>query len=627
MEILPMSLEAGSGIMADMKSLQAMSVAGRVTIHLLVVTAALCGFAGSNEVAAIELPSGVVVMSLEPTGRNAVWIEVGDDVLAVDAVGADAPDGSTPQFGISTGAGLASGATTVLRPESRQRTGDDARRTSIIVRSGFTLASSEREIVFFDLGRTATAGDVVVWLPTERILITGRICDRDRIDAIADTDTLAWSKALEELLDLEPEVVVPGRGAPGDSQLLSAQIERLATLRTHVEQGLLADHSATETADSFDDSWFTRWRADNPTAADQSIHAVFDEIGGLHPPWELMEERRLREGPSPTKDDAGWAKPRKVLWRNYWPERLAMLAQVAPGVEIVPFDNNEEAMASIGDADALIGTANADLLAAGKELRWVQVGSAGVERYLVIPELGSGEVLLTNGQRMASPVIGEHVMALTRALARGLNRAVAAQNDGEWQRSEIGNSAPLTRLRGKTMLVVGLGGIGTEVARLAAAAGMRVTAIRNSRRSGPPFVARVGLGEDLVDYLREADVVANCLPLTPQTKGQFDAALFEAMKPTTFFINVGRGGTVNTADLVAALETGKIAGAGLDVTDPEPLPEGHPLWKAPNLIITPHFAAWSDVGRERRWLLYRENLRRFVAGERLLSVVDPVRGY
>jgi len=284
-------------------------------------------------------------------------------------------------------------------------------------------------------------------------------------------------------------------------------------------------------------------------------------------------------------------------------------------------------MASIGDADALIGTANADLLAAGKKLRWVQVGSAGVERYLVIPELGSGDVLLTNGQRLASPVIGEHVMALTRALARGLNRAIVAQSVGEWQRSEIGNSAPLTRLRGKTMLVVGLGGIGTEVARLADAAGMRVTAIRNSRRSGPPFVARVGLGEDLVDYLREADVVANCLPLTPQTKGQFNSTLFEAMKPTAFFINVGRGGTVNTADLVSALETGIIAGAGLDVTDPEPLPEGHPLWTAPNLIITPHFAAWSDVGRELRWLLYRENLRRFVAGERLLSVVDPERGY
>ena len=136
-------------------------------------------------------------------------------------------------------------------------------------------------------------------------------------------------------------------------------------------------------------------------------------------------------------------------------------------------------------AEAIIGTANQELLAKGSSLRWVQVGSAGVERYLRIPQLSSGKVLLTNGQRLASKTIGEHVMALTRALSRGLNRAVAAQNEGQWKRGEIGNSAPLTVLRGKTMLVVGLGGIGTEVARLADGAGMRVLAIRNSRRVGP----------------------------------------------------------------------------------------------------------------------------------------------
>jgi phosphoglycerate dehydrogenase-like enzyme len=177
------------------------------------------------------------------------------------------------------------------------------------------------------------------------------------------------------------------------------------------------------------------------------------------------------------------------------------------------------------------------------------------------------------------------------------------------------------------MLVVGLGGIGTEVARLASAAEMRVIGIRSSRRSGPPFVDRVGLTEDLAEFSAEADVVVNCLPMTPDTADIFDAALFNLMKPTAFFVNVGRGGTVDTDALVTALSLGEIAGAGLDVTDPEPLPPGHPLWKAPNLIITPHYAASSDIDRERRWLLYRENLRRFVAGEPLLSVVDPGRGY
>ena len=156
---------------------------------------------------------------------------------------------------------------------------------------------------------------------------------------------------------------------------------------------------------------------------------------------------------------------------------------------------------------------------------------------------------------------------------------------------------------------------------------MRVTAIRSSRRSGPPFVAKVGLNEDLKTFLGDADVVVNCLPMTPDTEDLFDTELFGLMKTTAFFVNVGRGGTVDTDALVAALENRVIAGAGVDVTDPEPLPEGHPLWKAPNLVITPHFAAWSDAGRELHWLLFRENLRRFVAGERLLSVVDPQRGY
>jgi phosphoglycerate dehydrogenase-like enzyme len=300
---------------------------------------------------------------------------------------------------------------------------------------------------------------------------------------------------------------------------------------------------------------------------------------------------------------------------------------VAPGVEIVPFETSEQALEHVADADAIIGTATPELLAAGSKLRWVQVGSAGVERYLAIPELGSGRVLLTNGQKLASPEIAEHVMALTRALARGLRQSVEAQMAMDWRRSDIASEASLQRLRGKTLLVVGLGGIGTEVARLASAAEMRVTGIRSSRRSGPPFVDQVGLTEELAEFAAEADVVVNCLPMTPDTADIFDATLFKVMKPTAFFVNVGRGGTVDTEALVFALVKGEIAGAGLDVTDPEPLPSGHPLWKAPNTVITPHYAAWSDIGRERRWLLYRENLRRFVAGEPLLSVVDPERGY
>jgi phosphoglycerate dehydrogenase-like enzyme len=401
----------------------------------------------------------------------------------------------------------------------------------------------------------------------------------------------------------------------------------LNEIRKVVEDGLLAGRDAATIAEGTGLPWFAAWRRQDGPAAKAAVEALVAEVGGLRMPWELAERRGLREGTSSTKSDANWTPPQKVLWRDYWPERLPLLALVAPGVEIVPFTSTDQAETQVEDADAVIGTATQELLATGSKLRWVQVGSAGVERYLKIPQLGSGQVLLTNGQKLASPEIAEHVMALTRALARGLGYAITAQNRGDWIRSDISDKAPLQRLRGKTMLVVGLGGIGTEVARLASAAEMRVIGIRSSRRSGPPFVDRVGLTEDLAEFSAEADVVVNCLPMTPDTADIFDAALFNLMKPTAFFVNVGRGGTVDTDALVTALSLGEIAGAGLDVTDPEPLPPGHPLWKAPNLIITPHCAASSDIDRERRWLLYRENLRRFVAGEPLLSVVDPGRGY
>jgi phosphoglycerate dehydrogenase-like enzyme/glyoxylase-like metal-dependent hydrolase (beta-lactamase superfamily II) len=574
------------------------------------------------------LPAGVTVQ-VDGAGRNQVAVAMGGSALAVDHDGTLPWSGPPPRYLVGTGADVvvsANDASIELWPASRSRETESA-GSSIIFETDFTLSAAGRDVVFFDFGRGATAGDVAVWLPNERVVITGRLCSAGRVEATGETEIEAWSTALERLRDLEPSWVIPLRGAPGGPELIDHQIERIAALRADVEDGLLAGLSADQVIEDLAQEWFLSWREEDAGAADAALRMVFEELGGLRTPWRLIEERGLREGASPTRADEGWTRPTKVLWRNRWPERFAMLTQVAPGIEIIPFDSPDDAVELVADADALIGTANDELLAAGKRLRWVQVGSAGVERYLEIPRLGSGEVLLTNGQRLASPVIGEHVMALTRALARGLNRAVSAQVEGEWRRFEIGDNAPLTKLRGKTLLVVGLGGIGTEVARLADAAGMRVTAIRSSRRSGPPFVSRVGLTEDLYDYAARADVVVNCLPMTPATEDIFSAELFDAMKSTAFFVNVGRGGTVDTDALIAALENGVIAGAGLDVTDPEPLPEGHPLWRAPNLIITPHFAAWSDAGRELHWLLFRENLRRFFAGEPLLSVVDPQRGY
>jgi phosphoglycerate dehydrogenase-like enzyme/glyoxylase-like metal-dependent hydrolase (beta-lactamase superfamily II) len=598
------------------------------SVFRFLTAAVVAGIVGATVVSteASQVP-GIEISVDEATGRNRVAVQIGADGLAVDFGSSPIP-GTAPRYRLATDslAVAPADAAIVLWPESRSRT-DAAEHATVVFSSGFTLATVEREVVLFDLGRCATSGDAAVWLTKERVLITGSIASEGRVEATTDTDLVAWIAALERLRLLAPAVVVPGRGEPGGPEIISEQIDRLRELRTEVESGLLAGRSASEIADASALPWFSIWRGQDAHAAHQAVKAMVTEVAGLRTPWELIEQRGLREGESEIKENVRMSQPRKILWRNSWPERLPLLALVAPGVEIVPFSSSEEALREVVDADAIIGTASGELLAAGKKLRWIQVGSAGVERYLAIPELGSGQVTLTNGQKLASPEIAEHVMALTRALARGLGYAITAQNRADWIRSDIGDQAPLQRLRGKTLLVVGLGGIGTEVARLASAAEMRVTGIRSSRREGPPFVDRVGLTEDLAAYAAEADVVVNCLPMTPDTADIFDEALFKKMKSTAFFINVGRGGTVDTDALVSALVNGDIAGAGLDVTDPEPLPPDHPLWKAPNLIITPHYAAWSDIGRERRWLLYRENLRRFVAGEPLLSVVDPERGY
>ena len=185
----------------------------------------------------------------------------------------------------------------------------------------------------------------------------------------------------------------------------------------------------------------------------------------------------------------------------------------------------------------------------------------------------------------------------------------------------------MVTLDGKAVLVVGLGGIGSEVARRAQALGMTVDAIRASGRHGPQYVREVGLPADLLRLAAKADFIVNTTPLTPETRAMFDARFFATVKPSAYFFNVGRGQSVDQQALIDALKSGRLAGAGLDVTDPEPLPPDNALWSLPNVILTPHVSTRSDLGDAARLAVVRENLRRYVAGEKMLSVVDLRKGY
>lgn len=348
----------------------------------------------------------------------------------------------------------------------------------------------------------------------------------------------------------------------------------------------------------------------------------------------IIDELELREAPALVSDLERWG-PRKVVVTAppflvaSAPDFAERLRAVAGEVELVIDTSGDlvPAPEMLEGADALLGFCTAAALErAGERFLWLHNYFVGMDRCAgVPPERVAGRVF-TNGKRLSGPTIAEHATAMVLSLARGLPAYQRAQVKGDWDRSLAGG-VTFGELHGKTLLVVGLGGIGTQVAWRAHGLGMRVIATRRSSREGPDFVDYVGLSGELLKLAGEAQVLVNALPLTAETDGLFDAEFFRAMPKGAMFISVGRGRSTVTADLVAALESGHLYGAGLDVTDPEPLPADSPLWQMPNVIITPHTSAAGGDSQRRGAEIALENLRRYVAGEPLLNLVDMARGY
>ena len=251
-------------------------------------------------------------------------------------------------------------------------------------------------------------------------------------------------------------------------------------------------------------------------------------------------------------------------------------------------------------------------------LKWLHSMSAGVDHPVFQMFIDRG-VRVTTSSGSSSQPIAATVMMYLLALTRDLPRMVRAQADHEWA------WARWTELRGQSVAVLGMGPIGLEVARLAAEFGMEPTIVRRAVRGDEPWPTRT-LAE-LTDVVAEHDAVIVALPLTDETRGVISAEVVGAMRPGALFVNVGRGELVDQPALTAALADGRLGGAGLDVTDPEPLPVDDPLWDLPNVIITPHVAGRSREAFQRVGALVAENLRRYVAGEPLLSVVNIERGY
>jgi hypothetical protein len=220
----------------------------------------------------------------------------------------------------------------------------------------------------------------------------------------------------------------------------------------------------------------------------------------------LISELGLRESATAMRDRPGWEKPRKVVLMGADAERVAWMQEAAPGVTLVAARERADAVREAADADVVIGECVPEVIAAGPRIRWVQRMYAGVERCIAQPVFSERGIVLTNMQKVAGPVMSEHVLAFMFALARGFASYVPAQARGEWAQDAVPEGR-LWELKGRRMLVVGLGGIGTEVARRASALGMDVIAIRNSGTDGPPFVSQVGLPKDLAAFSGRSDVI------------------------------------------------------------------------------------------------------------------------
>ncbi len=343
----------------------------------------------------------------------------------------------------------------------------------------------------------------------------------------------------------------------------------------------------------------------------------------------LIDSLSLRESPEPIRNHPRWAKPRKVVvaYRSTpegsEAEFLAGIEAVGGDAKVVLFEPFDPDLDLIADADVFIGFCRPQILSQLENLRWIHTYQVGVDRCLSDPGVRKIDFIMSNNQRVSGPSIAELAITMTLMLSRKLHYYQEQQDQQRWAR----NAELSTDLSGKTLLILGLGGIGTETARRASALGMRVIATRNSSREGPEFVDKVGLSDEMYEFAGEADFVVNALPLTDKTNGLIDSRFFDALRPGAYYISVGRGKTTVTDDLIAALNDGTLAGAGLDVTDPEPLPSDHPLWVAKNVVITPHIAGRNVDSVQRTLIIARENLRRYVQGEKLLSVVDIERGY
>ena len=360
------------------------------------------------------------------------------------------------------------------------------------------------------------------------------------------------------------------------------------------------------------DPWLSRRYFLAAAAATPAVPTLFasDRIAIFDPPPE-----RIRIATIATS----YAAPQTT----FTPAEVQQIVGQAKNIEMTVTKSLDELNRLLPEVDVVIGAVNAGMLARAKNLRWMQHTEAGLETVL-FPELVASPVVITNMARMFAPCISETGIGMLLALTRGLNKYYVPQ----FQQKKYAAERNLVEVDGMTMGIVGMGGIGSETAKRAHYGfNMRILATDAKPMAKPLFVDTLREPGWLMEMVPQVDVLVNACPLTKETTRMFDEKVFRAMKKTAYFLSLSRGGLVDQPALVRALKEGWIAGAGLDVVTPEPLPADAPLWDCPNTVITCHSSGFSPQRRIRQMGLIADNVRRYSSGLPLMNVVDKQRGY
>src|SRR5215472_8287653 len=299
-----------------------------------------------------------------------------------------------------------------------------------------------------------------------------------------------------------------------------------------------------------------------------------------------------------------------------WPEKIG---QAVPGAVAKIYPDPKDAVADIETADTAYGTVPPELFARAKRLRWICASRAGLGGAYFHDALVKSDVVVTVMHGSYNDHLSTHAVAFLLAFARRFDHYLPQK---QWQRGP-----GMIDLPTKTVLIVGVGGAGSEASKQCAAFGMRVLGIDPRVAVPPAGMTELDTPDRLEERLGEADFVILTTPETPDTLGMFNTRLFSRMKRDAYFINIARGRCVVTPDLIAALQSGQLAGAGLDVADPEPLPDDSPLWDMPNVLMTPHVAILGTPYRKKWEEILLENCRRFAANRPLINVIDKREWY